>query len=246
MLTVPQEKGVTVESVLTKSKRIWILEDDKDCQYVYGQILDYRYETRYFEKIEDFVRILKSEEKDNLANLVIADLMLEDGNFINSISDIKNEDVFNVPFFVVSSIDDIEALRFCFDEGALDYLTKPFKKNELLVKVENSLSGRRGRAIVENNQRALILDGVKIDNLTSKQMQLLSLFLQSSARSVHRKEILREVWGKTTVHPKTVDVHLHNLRKKLHEYGYFIHSEGGGKWSLLTNRLDGPTTPELS
>ena len=85
----------------------------------------------------------------------------------------------------------------------------------------------------EGNEREIILNGKKVNNLTLKQLQVLSLFLKSPIRSVNRKDILKKVWGTTSVHPKTVDVHLYNLRKKLGPLGFQINSRGPGRWTLL-------------
>lgn len=222
---------------MNNEKSIWILEDDKDCRFVYEQMLDFRYKTEYFENIAMFKEALLNDERVKPA-LVLADLMLPDGNFLNFLTETKESQFLKTPFVIVSSIDDIDALRFCFNEGALDYLTKPFKKNELLVKIENILSGRNSQAVIGNDRKDLTLDGTKIANLTSKQLQVLSLFLNSPNRIINRSDILDKVWGNTTVHPKTVDVHLYNLRRKLHPYGYFIRSEGGGRWCLMSDKID--------
>lgn len=232
-----------MNSSLVTDKTIWILEDDKGCQFVYEQTLDHRYETRYFDRIDQFADALKdvfNNDKSKLPKMIVADLMLSDGNFLTFLTDSERE-IFDIPFIIVSSVDDIDALRFCFKEGALDYLTKPFKKNELLVKIENVLSGvNRSRPSSEDGvMKTLDLDGVEVKGLTSKQMQLLSLFVNSDDRSVTRNDILNKVWRDTNVHPKTVDVHLYNLRRKVHEYGYLIRSDGGGRWSLLAERIDG-------
>lgn len=229
---------------LVTDKTIWILEDDKGCQFVYEQTLDHRYDTRYFDRIDDFAVALKDvyqNDKTKLPKMIVADLMLSDGNFLTYLTDSEKE-IFDIPFIIVSSVDDIDALRFCFKEGALDYLTKPFKKNELLVKIENVLSGvNRPRPVSEDGlTKTLDLDGQEVKGLTTKQMQLLSLFINSNDRSVTRHDILDKVWRDTSVHPKTVDVHLYNLRRKVHEYGYLIRSDGGGRWSLLPERLDHP------
>lgn len=214
-------------------KCIWILEDDKNCQFVYEQILDFRYKTRYFDKISEFREAIYDDDQEKPA-LVIADLMLVDGNFLNFLVEAKKLDMDAIQFIVVSSIDDIDALRFCFNEGALDYITKPFKKNELLIKIENVLSGRSYRAVsMEGDKKDVIIDGIKITNLTIKQIQVLSLFLKSASRSVKRMDILKSVWGTTVVHPKTIDVHLYNLRRKLYNHGYRIRSEGNGRWCLV-------------
>ena len=220
---------------LAVNKEIWILEDDKGCQFVYEQTLDHRYKTTYFTKIADFREALS--ESETTPSLIIADLMLDDGNFMTYLNESKDKRLMTTPFIIVSSIDDIDALRFCFMEGALDYLTKPFKKNELIVKIENIISGSIRQANSVQAHKTMNLDGNEIENLTSKQKQLLSLFLNSPGRVVSRDDILEQVWGDTSVHPKTVDVHLYNLRRKLNEVGYIIRSEGGGKWSLLSDRI---------
>jgi DNA-binding response OmpR family regulator len=223
-------------------KAIWVLEDDKGCRLVYEQTLDHRYETRYFERIDEFSKELRAcyeKGQEYLPKLIVADLMLSDGNFLTYLTDGEKE-IFDIPFIIVSSVDDIDALRFCFKEGALDCLTKPFKKNELLVKIENVLSGslRQQPQTSEGVNKSLNLDGVEVTSLTAKQKQLLNLFLASDDRSVSRNDILENVWQDTSVHPKTVDVHLYNLRRKVNEYGYIIRSDGGGRWSLLPERLD--------
>ncbi len=218
-------------------KEIWILEDDKGCQFVYEQTLDHRYKTRYFSKIADFQKALEESKEDPA--LLIADLMLDDGNFMTYLNTGKDPRLMTIPFIIVSSIDDIDALRYCFMEGAIDYLTKPFKKNELIVKIENIFSGakRTVATSLSNSQKSVLLDGKEIGNLTSKQKQLLGLFLDHPDRVVTRDDILDNVWGDTNVHPKTVDVHLYNLRRKLHDMGYIIRSEGGGKWSLISDTI---------
>ena len=85
-----------------------------------------------------------------------------------------------MPTFIVSSVDDLDVMRFCFKEGVLDYLTKPFRPNELLVKIENIFKKEDGKAMVyEGQERDVIINGKQVKNLTLKQLQVLSLFLKS-------------------------------------------------------------------
>ena len=212
-------------------KKIWILEDDSGCQFVHEQTLANNYDLTFFPTISSFQAQLESDVEK--PSMIIADLMLDDGNFMTYLNTGKDKSLLEIPFIIVSSIDDIEALRFCFEEGAVDYLTKPFKKNELLVKVEKITSTPRSNSPIIKNSKSVSFDGSTVENLTSKQKQLLSLFVDSPERTVSRNDILENVWGGTAVHPKTVDVHMYNLRRKLHEYGYIIRSEGSGKWSLI-------------
>ena len=218
---------------------IWILEDDKGCQFVYEQILKKDFRTTYFDNIKKFKESFEKSAKVSSTakpTMVIADLMLNDGNFLNFLTnEFHGRLGEEVPFIIVSSDDDIESLRLCFKEGANDYMTKPFKKNELLVKVETILrnKNRFGRSVKPD----VSIDGQVIEGLTVKQQKLLKLFLDDSSRTINRELILKKVWGETIVHPKTIDVHLYNLRRKLHPFGYMIKSLGNGQWTLLSDRI---------
>ena len=231
-----------MDGPLVVNKSLWILEDDEDILRLYEEIFGFRYQTKFFSSLKKFEEEFRniSLNKIKAPSLILADLKLSDGNLLNFLHDLGRESTkICIPFFVVSAIDDIDVLRFCLKEGVVDYLVKPIKKNELLIKIENALYGMgHSQSLLDGAQKALNLDGVKIGNLTSKQMQVLSLFMQSPTRSVHRKDILKKVWGETTVHPKTVDVHLYNLRRKLGGHGFLIRAEGGGKWSLLPERVN--------
>tara|TARA_R110002072_G_scaffold534_7_gene4209 strand:+ start:104554 stop:105228 length:675 start_codon:yes stop_codon:yes gene_type:complete len=220
---------------MANKNKLWILEDDKGCQFVYEQILNHDFDISYFDNIKNFRDSIK--RKKELPAMVIADLMLTDGNFLNYLTQEVHEELGNeIPFIVVSSSDDIDTLRECFKQGANDYITKPFKKNELLVKVETILRGNK--SLTKSLKPKVTIDGKVIEGLTQKQIKLVELFLNNEERVVEREDMVVAVWGDTVVHHKTLDVHLYNLRRKLHPYGFMIKSIGGGKWTLLSDRID--------
>ena len=214
---------------------IWILEDDEGCQFVYEQILKRDFNLIYFNTLSSFKKKV-STPLSSYPVLIIADLILPDGNFIDFlVTDSKKSLAFDIPLIVVSSEDDVDTLRLCFKKGVDDYLTKPFRKNELLVKVETMLKGKStfGGTI----KPKITIDGKSIDGLTAKERKLLLLFLDDSKREVSRAIIIDKVWGGRVVHPKTIDVHLYNLRRKLHPYGQMIRSLGRGCWRLEPDHL---------
>jgi DNA-binding response OmpR family regulator len=214
---------------------IWIVEDDEGCRFVYDQILKKTFEPIYFPTISSFKsHIDKSVKKQPV--LIIADLNLPDGNFLDYLSTYKKSDLgFDTPIIIISSDDDADSLRLCFKNGVDDYLTKPFRRNELIVKIETILRGKNtfGGTI----QHDVSIDGNSIEGLTTKERKLLELFLKDGDRKTCREEILDKVWGGRYIHPKSVDVHLYNLRRKLHPYGHIIKSLGQGRWSLISDRL---------
>lgn len=226
-------KGINVNQSFAGEHEIWVLEDDKGCTFLYQQVLDIRYKTRYFSTIKELCNALEELSEPPSNTILIADLILPDGSFLDFLSSDIDFNIDRIPFIVISSVDDIDALRFCFKEGAFDYLTKPFKKSELLVKIENKFSGVDKPNFSHEDINTISFDGIKIKGLTTKEMQLLALFLNSLDREVRREDSLKKAWGGTAVHPKTLDVHLYNLRKKLAPYGYVIKSEGRGRWTLV-------------
>ncbi|MEW6055684.1 MAG: response regulator [Bdellovibrionota bacterium] len=137
-------KHKSQEVLVISERSIWILEDDSGCRFVYEQILGIRHKVRFFQTLVEFEFAL-SEGQKSLPELVLADVVLEDGSFLHFLNHSQKKELLSIPFIVVSSIDDIDALRFCFNEGAVDYLVKPFQKSELIVKVERILEKKTKR-----------------------------------------------------------------------------------------------------
>ncbi len=114
------------------SATIWVLEDDPGCIFVYGKILK-NYSTCVFSSISEFAQNLAKQKQPQL---LIADLKLGDGSFLDYLSSTQK---LTFPFLVVSSIDNPDTTRTCLQGGALDYVLKPFQQNELIAKIEKAL-----------------------------------------------------------------------------------------------------------
>ncbi len=213
-----------MELAQNANKLIWVLEDDPGCLFVYQDMLDQSYKTRYFDRLDNFSSALR--EEGSKPDLVVADLTLKDGCFLNFLAAAEEKKLLATPFIVVSASTDIDALRFCFDEGALDYLTKPFKKTEFIVKLERLLGNK---VAYEGKDKQPEL------KLTKTEQEIMQLFIGAPQRTLKRSEIVEAIWGDIIVHPKTLDVHLYNLRKKLQNQGMSIVCREPGTWILLGN-----------
>ena len=212
---------------------IWILEDDPGCQIVYKETLDLVYRTAYFSRLEEFSKAVDTVGTDaapemELPQLIVADLKLEDGYFTDYLEE-RGESSLPCPFFVVSTYDNLDLFRWCSQRGSMDFLVKPFKKNELLFKLErifDSSSADRVLKFIKRNQI----------QLTSRENQILKLFL-SRDRAVSHEEIVREVWRGVSIHENNVNVQISRLRDKLDKSPYKIIHLGDKRWVLDRGQL---------
>lgn len=211
----------------TEKKKIWILEDEKEINWIYEEVLSPKYQVTFFLTIADFQNALASQERPQM---IISDLKLPDGNFIDFLKK-EYSKIEGIPYLVVSAVADIEALHFCLKEGAVDYLTKPFQINELIVKIERFFNTH----IEKNTEKLKLLNENFINsNLTYKESKILSTLVKSMNCFVPRKEIIENVWSNPDdVHPKTLDVHLYNLRRKLEPLGFQIYSDSASRLKLM-------------
>lgn len=158
-------------------------------------------------------------------SLIILDLGLPD---IDGQQILKKLRVwFNKPIIVLSVRNSEDDIINALDNGANDYLSKPFRTGELLARIRVAL-----RAKDENADLSIINFGslnidlinyiVKKDNeiikLTATEFSLLSLFAKNSGRVLTHQYILKEVWGYGyTEQTQYLRVFVAQLRKKIED-----------------------------
>ncbi len=205
-------------------KSVLILEDDEGAQFVYREILQLRYILRIFPDLATFKNALQEHELHSPPDLIIVDLNLPDGNFLKFLWESRAQGKFTYPFLVVSSMDDLDILRSCLKEGARDFLTKPFSKNALIVKIEKMLIGISEYADGVGSKKEIFIEPTTLTvrsgsqeslPLTAKELQIFSILYKNQNRPISRECLQSKVWPNVNVGEKTLDVHLVNLRKKI-------------------------------
>ncbi len=109
--------------------------------------------------------------------------------------------------------------------GADDYVVKPFSAPEVVARVRAHLRRmdgfeerasvlRVGGLEVDRASRRCTLNGQPVE-LTRREFDLLLVLLEHSGHALSRDQLLNEAWGTNFVSPKTVDVHVAALRRKL-------------------------------
>lgn len=132
----------------------------------------------------------------------------------------------DIPIIMLTARGD-EADRVAgLDEGADDYVTKPFSPKELIARVSARLRRAapastdtpvvRYRDIaIDADRHRVTVDGEEV-RLTAKEFLLLQYFIRHRGRVLSRDVLLTDVWGyQYTGGTRTVDVHVRRLREKL-------------------------------
>jgi len=173
-------------------------------------------------------------------NIVLLDQMLPGIDGLNVLRKIRSDESLSaMPVIMVTArseeIDKIIGLEL----GADDYITKPFSVRELSARVKALL--RRTKRADAQMPSVLNFKQLKVDTvgykacigedkllLTLKEFDLLVLLMSNVSQVFTRDAILNKVWGYDYFgETRTVDVHITNLRRKLHEYGEYIETVRG-------------------
>jgi DNA-binding response OmpR family regulator len=203
------------------AKSIWILEDDLQMQAIYEDMLSRHYKLTLFSNLQEFRNGLKSLTPPGL---MILDLMCPDGS-LHSMFDELAPKLQETPFLIVSGLDEQAAIRLSFKVGALDFISKPFSKSELQVKIDiflNRLANQEGgisKVNLDPLSMTLFTKNARSSELTAKEYRILSLFLHVPDLIVPRKHLVMTLWKDINVSEKTLDVHLSNIRRKIIELG---------------------------
>ncbi|MDD6101959.1 MAG: response regulator transcription factor [Clostridiales bacterium] len=164
-----------------------------------------------------------------IPDLCLVDLMLPDESGNEIVRKLrKNSETKKVPVIMVTAKTTELDLVKGIEDGADDYIKKPFSVMELISRVkallrrtcteeikEMSLDG----LVINNEKREVTVDG-RVVELTFKEYELLSLFVINKGIVLSRDKIMDEVWGTDYEgESRTIDMHVKTLRQKLGDFG---------------------------
>lgn len=183
------------------------------------------------------------EAASRLPEVIILDLGLPDTNGLEVLRRLREWS--QTPVLILSVQDAEEDKIAALDQGADDYVTKPFNSQELLARLRAIL--RRGRVgdepILEVGSlkmdlasRLAWVDGEELD-LTATEYGLLRVLAQHADKIVTHKHLLSAVWGPNAVEQaQYLRVYLSHIRKKLAAHGFpatSLRTETGIGYRLL-------------
>src|SRR5919106_2039639 len=207
----------------TAAARVLVVEDDEPIADVLRRSL--RAEGHEVRSAGDGVEALTAAEQFT-PDLVILDLGLPRLDGMEVARRLRAES--DVPILMLTARTETEDRVKGLDEGADDYLPKPFERDELLARIRALLRRRppRGSASLVVGDLRLnpatreAFRGERQLELTAREFELLEHLMRNERIVVSRQSLLDEVWG---YHPfaetNTVDVFISNLRRKLEQGG---------------------------
>jgi two-component system, OmpR family, response regulator RegX3 len=133
----------------------------------------------------------------------------------------------DLPIIMVTAADSDIDVVMGLDSGANDYVTKPFSGEILLARIRAHLRETDGQPrsaplhhrniVVSQDSMSATCNGVLVD-LRLRELELLMYLCRTAGRIVTRRELFAEIWDVTwTNHSKTLDMHIHALRRKFGE-----------------------------
>jgi len=201
-------------------KVINIVEDEKDLNELVKRYLEKEgYEVRSYLTFDE----ASVHTSDDDVHLWILDIMLDAKSGFALIEEIKHHDP-NVPVIFMSARDKEFDRIIGLEKGSDDYITKPFSPKELVLRVNNIIRRTYKDEVerinvdgyeIDENQRVVYDHDVQID-LTTKEFDLLMLFVKNRGTAFLREQILAQVWDENYYgSDRVVDDTLRRLRKKM-------------------------------
>ncbi|PJD92614.1 MAG: DNA-binding response regulator [Legionella sp.] len=161
--------------------------------------------------------------KSDSFELIILDLGLPKLSGLSLLQSIRQEGD-TTPVIILTARETVDDRIKGLDSGADDYLTKPFDLNELSARIRALVRRAQGRADATLQYRNITLDpaahSVLVDdvfiNVPRREFALLQKLLEHSGQVLSREQLMQSLYGwEEDVDSNTLEVHIHNLRKKL-------------------------------
>ena len=162
---------------------------------------------------------------DSDFDLTILDLGLPDIDGLSVLRELRRRGE-RMPVLILTARDDTRDMVEGLDAGAGDYITKPFKLDELLARVRVQLREggaseptvlEAGGVTLDVRTRKAMADGRVVD-LTAREFTMLETFMGHSGQVLSREQLLAHVWGYDyDPGSNVVEVYVGYLRKKLGE-----------------------------
>jgi DNA-binding response OmpR family regulator len=226
--------------------KLVVCEDDRaTLELLCDHLLADRYEVLAAPTADDALRLCQFGSPD----LLLLDLTLPDASGLDVLREIRNPDRALSRFdsrigIIVLSGRGTERDRVRgLEQGADDYVVKPYHYAELLARIGSVLRRRQvpGRGVtrvaeitISQDERSVTVGDRRVE-LSAKEFSLLGALAAEPTRVFTKEELLRDVWGYRSLgHTRTLEAHASRLRRKLDpDRGRFVSNCWGVGYRLV-------------
>lgn len=210
-------------------KKVLIVDDNVDISELIALILK---KEGILSKIVnnplEVIDVIKCERFD----LILLDIMMPGMSGVELCLQIRN--MVDVPIIFLSAKNEIVDKMLGYEIGGDDYITKPFDNTELVLKIKSYLRFNQrskqmgsenilvnGDLLLNKASFEFMQNGKRID-LTTREFELLSYFMENIGIALSKEQIFDAVWGSEYGDIGTVAVNVKSLRTKLNDNGKYI------------------------
>ncbi len=228
---------------MTEQRRILVVEDDEAMRNTLEAILS---SAGYDVLCRADGLGLHAELKRSKIDLLILDLNLPDGDGLNLAQELRQNS--KLAIIIVTARDEPEDRAKGLEIGADDYVTKPFFPREFLARVHNVLSRvageqktqqtllRFGPWTLDRQERRLVHDNGADAGLTGAEFDLLNVLIDHPDQLMSREALADAISDKKAeAGPRSVDILVSRLRKKLLEEGSKVETCRGHGYRFTAN-----------
>ncbi|WMI80271.1 response regulator transcription factor [Anaerotignum sp. MB30-C6] len=223
---------------------IYLVEDDNSIRELVAYTLHSAgFVAEGFERPSAFWDAMENE----IPSLILLDVMLPEEDGISILKKLRSSvKTKKVPIILLTARGSEYDKVIGLDNGADDYVAKPFGMMELLARVKALLRRTEGEAevaehvlgelCVSPSRHEVTVEGKEV-TLTLKEFELLSLLLENKGRVMTRDQLLNSIWGYGfDGENRTIDVHIRTLRQKLGSCGQYIETVRGIGYKIGGNQ----------
>ena len=143
---------------MSKSKKVWVADDDESIRFVLEKgLVDAGFDVSVFEDGNEVINQLDLEKP----NVLLTDLKMPGRDGMDLLDTFKNE-FSNIPVIMMTAHSDLDTTVDAFENGAWDYIAKPFDLNDAISKISKALEERKIRSKKRNKEDEITLDKGKI------------------------------------------------------------------------------------
>ena len=201
--------------------KLLLVEDD---QSIISALTEFLTSEGFFVKSANGQRTALEALENDKFDIALLDISLADGNGFSVCSAIKSE--YGIPvIFLTASVDEYSTVTG-FELGADDYIPKPFRPRELVLRIKNilRLTGSGGGMIQLGAVTVNTLKGTATKNgqelyLSALEYRLLLVFINNRGNVLSRQQLLAAIWdiAGDFINDNTLTVYIKRLREKIED-----------------------------